>query len=113
MAYRIFVDENIDPNAVDLLRDRGHDAVHVSEALGKGTDDTRILEYAREEGLILLTNVTDVLKPDHREEITVLYCPANTMRGDEIVALIDEFESIIPNQSDLPEISWITEDSLS
>lgn len=59
MAYRILVDENIDPQTADLLCDQGHDATHVEEALGKGTEDPPIVDHARENGYLVLTNDTD------------------------------------------------------
>lgn len=30
MAYRVLIDENVDPSTAELLRDRGHEAIHVA-----------------------------------------------------------------------------------
>lgn len=48
MAYRVLVDENIDPRTADSLRDKGHESVHVDDALGKGTEDPSIADHARQ-----------------------------------------------------------------
>jgi predicted nuclease of predicted toxin-antitoxin system len=58
------VDENIDPQTAELLREQGHDAVHIKEALGKGAEDLPIVEYAHENDYLVLTNDTDFLRPD-------------------------------------------------
>lgn len=75
MAYRILVDENLDPRTAGLLRDRGHDAAHVEETLGKGAEDPPIARYARRNDFVLLTNDADFLRPDRREGLQILYCP--------------------------------------
>ena len=113
MAYRILVDENIDPQTAELLRDKGHDAVHIEETLGKGVEDPPIVEHALENDYLVLTNDTDFLRPGRRQDVSVLYCPANAMRAHEIVALIGELETIIPDQTDLPAVTWITDEALS
>lgn len=110
MAYRILVDENVDPQTADLLREEDHDAVHIEGTLGKGTEDPEIAAHAREHGYVVLTNDTDFLRPERREGVKVLYCPDNAMRADEIVALVGDLETMIPNQADLPAVTWVTDD---
>lgn len=68
MGYRILVDENLDPQTVLFCRNRGHDAVHVEETLGKGTDDEVIAEYARNEDYVVVTNDRDFLDPERIED---------------------------------------------
>ena len=113
MPYRILVDENIDPRTAALLREQGHDAVHVEETIGKGTRDQPIARAARQEGRLLLTNDTDFLDADRRHDVSVLYCPDNAMRAHDIARLIGELESTIPDQRDLPGVTWITDAELS
>jgi uncharacterized protein with PIN domain len=72
MGYRILVDENLDPQTVLFCRNRGHDAVHVEETLGKGTDDEEIAEYARNEDYVVVTNDRDFLDPERNRGLTVL-----------------------------------------
>jgi predicted nuclease of predicted toxin-antitoxin system len=47
-----------------FLRNRGHDATHVEETLGKETADEAIAEYARDEVYLILTNDRDFLDPE-------------------------------------------------
>ena len=113
MAYRVLVDENIDPRTADSLREKGHESVHVDEALGKGTEDPPIADHARQQEYLLLTNDADFLRPDLREDLTVLYCPENTLRAEAIATLVDELASLVPDPADLPTVVWITEELTS
>lgn len=45
MTYRILVDENTSPRVAELLREKGHKAAHVSEALKVGATDQEIVTY--------------------------------------------------------------------
>lgn len=109
MAYRVLVDENLDPSTAEHLRDRGHEAVTVVDALEKGVDDPSIRKYAATHGYLLLTNDADFLRPGRRRSIRVLYVPENTMRAHEIVELIDNLSTYVPAQTDLPEVTWLTD----
>lgn len=113
MAYRILVDENIDPAAVGLLHERGHDAVHMRESVGPDTEDSPIAEHARQNGYLVLTNDTDVLRPERRQGLSVLYCPENAMRAHEVARLVDTLAETIPEQSDLPTVTYVTDETLS
>lgn len=108
MGYRILVDENINPRTARLLRDRGHDAVHIEETLGKGTADVPMAAHARERGCLVLTNDADFLRPTRRTGLTVLYVSEHTMRAHDIVAAVDEFARFVPDQADLPPVAWLT-----
>lgn len=110
MSYRILVDENLDPATADMLRERGHDAVHIETTLGKGTTDAAIAASAREHDYVVLTNDTDFLRPERRRGFKVLYCPQNSVRAHEIVEIIVELVSIIPDQDNLPPVTWVTEE---
>lgn len=88
----------------------GHGAVHVEERLGKGVGDPAVAVHARENDYVVLTNDTDFLRPEGRQGCKVLYCPDNTKRASEIVALIDDLSSIIPEQADLPTVTWVTDE---
>lgn len=110
MGYRILVDENIDPGAAELLRERGHDTVNIEAVLEKGVGDSQIAEHARRHDRLVLTNDTDFLGPRRQHGISVLYCPENTMPAHEIAARVDEVGRMIPDQTDLPKITWLTEE---
>lgn len=56
---KLLVDQNIARRVAALLRDAGHDAVHVAErGLSAAADDV-ILELARAEGRVLISEDTD------------------------------------------------------
>jgi len=55
---RWLVDECVDAELVKQLRHRGHDVVYVA-ADGSGSTDARVLQRAREEDRILLTEDKD------------------------------------------------------
>lgn len=109
MPYRILVDENLDPRTAGLLRDRGHDAINVEAALGKGTADPAIARYAETIDALVLTNDADFLRPELREALSILYCPDNTMRAHRIATHIEDLAELVPNQDALPDVTWITE----
>jgi predicted nuclease of predicted toxin-antitoxin system len=52
---RFKVDENLHPEAVELLRDGGHDAVSVWDQQMRGVKDPTLAEACRAEGRALLT----------------------------------------------------------
>lgn len=57
---RLLIDEMLPPAAASMLRDRGHDAVHVSEVGLPATDDAVIAATARSQRRALVTeNVVD------------------------------------------------------
>jgi predicted nuclease of predicted toxin-antitoxin system len=109
MGYRILVDENLDPQTVLFLRNRGHDAVHVEETLGKGTSDELIAEYARDEGYVVLTNDRDFLDPERNRELTVLLVAPEGMRPNRIAEQVDTLAELAQNPSDLGRVTWISE----
>lgn len=102
MGYRILCDENVPPQTVRYLRKAGHDAVHVSEVLGSGTDDPSVAAYASERNRLVLTNDADFLDDEKYPEQTVLYYPNNRLRPYEIAELVSEIHSALPEQANLP-----------
>ncbi len=52
---RVLLDQGLAPRAAALLRTRGWEAVHVSEAGLERADDPGILEFARQRGMTCVT----------------------------------------------------------
>lgn len=52
---KILLDEGLPRRAAALLREKGLDAVHVTEIAAPSTDDRWILETAREDGRVIVT----------------------------------------------------------
>jgi predicted nuclease of predicted toxin-antitoxin system len=56
---RILLDANLSPEVARLLKEAGHDAIHVSEVGLLSAPDPEIMEAAAQEGRILLTADAD------------------------------------------------------
>lgn len=105
MTYRILVDENTSPRVAELLRGKGHEAAHVSEALEVGVGDEKIVDYACEREYIILTHDDDFLLPEYREIVPILYYSDDTIDAYEIADRVDEVVQYVPDPSDLPPIT--------
>ena len=109
MTYRVLVDENTSPRVAELLRGKGHEAVHVHDALEEGATDDRLSEYAGSNGYCILTHDDDFLVPEHRRETRVLYYSSDTMTSYDIADRVDRVSRYVPDQSDLPSVTNIGE----
>ena len=56
---KFIADEHIPPAFVKALRGEGYDVVEVNETVGLGTADDSILEYAVEQGRVVISEDTD------------------------------------------------------
>src|SRR5262245_43988501 len=56
---RFVIDMNLSPDWVDYLGERGHDAVHWSSVGPVDASDDAIMDWARDEGRIVLTSDLD------------------------------------------------------
>lgn len=108
MRYRILVDEDVHGATTAVLRDRGHDAVSVPEALDEGAADARVIEHARENGRLVLTHDSHYLDPERRGEVGVLYAPDNELGPGELADRIDQLKRYVPDQADLPGVTYLT-----
>ncbi len=59
MRPRLLADMNISPKTVDALQQRGWDVIRVSQVLPKDAPDDEILNYARKEGRVVITQDLD------------------------------------------------------
>ncbi len=92
---KLYLDEDLSPRVVALLRERGLAATGAHEVGQAGRSDLEQLRYATREGRCLVTrNVTDFLEIVHqlinRQEsyAGIILVPAS-FRGDEFAALAD------------------------
>jgi predicted nuclease of predicted toxin-antitoxin system len=60
---KILLDEGLPRRAAALLRERGVDAVHLTEILEPSTSDLTILEHAQESGRVVVTLDADFHAP--------------------------------------------------
>jgi len=70
---RLLADEHVPPAIVSALRGEGHDAVVVGGDVDLGSEDTVLLEYARETNRLILSEDTDFRGAD--PELTVEHHP--------------------------------------
>ena len=109
MTYRILVDENTSPRVAELLRGKGHDAVHVHDVLGEGATDERISAYAESNGYVVLTHDDDFLLPEHRHRVRILYYADDTLDSYEIADRVASVVRYVPEPSDIPAVTNIGE----
>lgn len=107
MTYRVLVDENTSITVVELLRDAGHEAVHVTVALEEGVTDEAIVEYARDRDSVVLTHDPDFLDADVASKVPVLYYSDDTLGPSTIADRIDQLVAYVPDQRDLPPVTNI------
>lgn len=107
MTYRVLVDENTSHRVAEILRGKGHDALHIHEALEEGVRDERISEYAETHGYAILTHDDDFLLPEHSQRSIVLYYSDDTLDGYEIADRVDSVVQYVPDMGDLPPITNI------
>ena len=73
---RFLIDAQLPPALGTWLRDRGHEAEHVAEALSGQTPDAAVAGYAAQHGLVLLTKDDDfaMRHPPHSYQLVWLRC---------------------------------------
>lgn len=94
-GWTFLVDENVDLEVARQLRSHDYDAVHVQEAMEKGAPDDDVLELARGQNRILLTNdVKDFrnVPPGDHEGLLLIF--DNREQAHEIVfAVLDVIDA--------------------
>jgi predicted nuclease of predicted toxin-antitoxin system len=87
---RLLLDENIPQALVAVLRDAGHDVVHVTQ-LVPGAPDTQVLDLARSQGRLLLTLDSDFGELLFRQGIApvpaIIYFRLHPMRLEDLAHL--------------------------
>ena len=107
MSYRVLVGENLDPQTALFLRNRGHDALHVSEVLGSGTEDDAIAKYAREREYVILTNDRDFVALERTNELRVVLVADNDTPAHEIANTVDELAELVPDSTEVGRVTWV------
>jgi predicted nuclease of predicted toxin-antitoxin system len=107
MGWRFLVDEDTDTDAAVALTDRGHDAVTVEAAIGKGKPDARVARCARETDRVLITTDRDFLDAELNAELRVLLVSADDADGDEVAKKADELANLAETPDDLKRVTWL------
>ena len=67
-AARFLLDESLSPEVAQALALVGYEIRHLSDVLGKGTDDTEIIDWCRRNGAIWI-HADDRARIEHRERL--------------------------------------------
>jgi len=100
--WAFLLDENIDPKVGKYLEKESISAVHVRETVGLGAEDNRIMTYARNENLILVTSdVTDFdsVKVSKHAGIVLFY--DDTMPAYEVASALITLADAYPCRGEL------------
>jgi hypothetical protein len=107
---RIFTDEHIDKAVVEQLRQRGIDVLRCEDAGMKSTDDSILLEYATQNGFVLLSMDRDVTRlaaqwaTEGKHHGGIFYAPMAQFKGQagigSIVRFCTAWSARIENQLD-------------
>jgi predicted nuclease of predicted toxin-antitoxin system len=89
---RFVVDANLSPKVAGHLRDGGHDAVHVAEVDLLSASDSTIMEWARENRRVVVSNDTDfgtlLAQQGASEPSFVLFRQLQDRKADGLAALL-------------------------
>jgi predicted nuclease of predicted toxin-antitoxin system len=107
MGWHFLVDEDTDTDAATALTVRGHDAVTVEAALGKGKPDARVAQCALEMNRVLITTDRDFLDSAVNAGLRVLLVGADDADGDEIAEKADELAHLAENPDNLKRVTWL------
>lgn len=97
---RFVLDENVDLPLADYLNEQGHDATAVALDYSRSIKDDEILEIAKAEGRILITNDKDfgaLIYQHQLEHAGVIFF---RLRDESIPAKIARLEEVLVNHAD-------------
>lgn len=96
---RLLADEHIPPAIVSALRGEGRDVAVVGDAVEFGSSDADLLDYAREDNRVILSEDTDFRGADPElagmSHPGILACDTGASPG-EIAAAVRRIETLVP-----------------
>ena len=110
---KFIADEHIPPAFVKALRGEGYDVVEVNETVGLRTADDSILEYAVEQGRVVISEDTDFRGADSTLDLEnhpgILACDTAAAPGAVVTAVrrIDESTDDLTNTILFVPGGWI------
>ncbi len=96
--FPLLADENIDPNVVAELRDRGHDVKAAREIGMGGATDRKILVAARDSGRVVLTHDADfgaLAIRDGEAFLGVIYLRPGHISSSIVVGMFDTLSAVV------------------
>src|SRR5688572_8560261 len=97
---RFLLDENVDLPLADYLNEQGHDATAVARDYARSIKDQEVLEIARAEGRILITNDKDYGDLIYRQQLEHTGVIFFRLRGESIPAKIARLEEVLADHAD-------------
>ena len=91
LLMKLLLDQGLPYTAAALLRERGLDACHVEEIGYSLAEDGAIVEYARDEGRIVITLDSDfhaLLALSHASTPSVVHIRMQGLRGADVADLL-------------------------
>lgn len=93
---KVLCDEHVPSALENALRGEGIETVHASDVLESGTSDDDLLEYARSERLVVLTNDSDFL--DRTGHSGVLYYDDQRTPRQELVRAVRNVSDVMDGE---------------
>ena len=87
---RFIVDEQLPRRLCLWLGSQGHEAIHVLDLRAGGDDDRRIVAYAIEHGLIVITKDADFAALQKNELPRVVWLRCGNMINRALIALFEQ-----------------------
>lgn len=109
MTYRLVLDENVERAVAHKLRNYGHDVEHVDELqrLGKGTSDTVLAGYTRQEQRLLVTYDDDFITEFSSEDINaVIFVSNDSVSSTAVSDAVHRMSEQYP-QSAFDGVEWL------
>ena len=97
---RFLLDENVDLPLADYLNERGHDATAVALDYTRSIQDHEVLEIARAEGRILITNDKDFGALIYQHQLEHAGVILFRLRDESIPAKLAHLEEVLADHAD-------------
>jgi predicted nuclease of predicted toxin-antitoxin system len=97
---RFLLDENVDLPLADHLNTQGHDATAVARDYERSIEDHEVLEIARTEGRILITNDKDFGELIYRQQLEHTGVILFRLRDEDIPTKIARLEAVLTHHAE-------------
>lgn len=98
---RFLLDENVDVPLADYLNEQGHDATAVALDYSRSIRDEEVLEIARTEGRILITNDKDFGALIYQQQLEHAGVIFFRLRDESIPAKIARLAEVLADHADV------------
>lgn len=102
MSVQFLLDENMEQELAERLIDRGYRVAHVQDLpeLGKGADDTSIVEFSRRQEWVIVTYDPDFVKDyDEADYFGAIYFEDDDLTETEVSDILDAMGQKYPHEA--------------